>query len=74
MARSWRSFQASLQRRAGNGRFRDTALADFGLGVVVCKKCNGCNPYKAHYGGDPCEVWTKNRPTECSHCGAAFEC
>jgi hypothetical protein len=54
-----------LQSRRSNGRWRRNTLANmFGLEVVICPKCHGCNPYRLR---PPEPV-----PTTCGQCGAAL--
>jgi hypothetical protein len=51
-----------IQHRRGNGRWRQTTLADYGLKVIVCEECNGVTPFAIE----------DQTPTECSHCGKPF--
>lgn len=51
-----------FQARRGSGRFtRNTMENTFGLRVVVCAGCRGCNPHGCR----------EPRPEKCGQCGAA---
>ena len=50
--------------RRPNGRFRQATLENtFGLSVLVCPACGGCNPYRVG----------EERPVTCHACGAKLK-
>lgn len=80
MAHFYKAPNHRLIARGGNGRFRQTTLADMGIKLTVCPKCGQFNVWKCPIddkpdsrltGGfiDPADM-TPQKPTACSNCGA----